>query len=69
VLSLLTIGVDPEQQDQFKNYAIMGGGILIATAIVIFGWRIIKDMSVKTVAILVALIVFTIAFVIPNLRG
>lgn len=46
----------------------MIGGVLIATAIVIFGWRLVKGMTVKNAAILVALVVFVVAFVLPNLR-
>lgn len=63
---LLTLAVDPgieTDPNQLREYAIMGGGILIFTALVIFTWRILNDKA-KFTLIVVGLALFFIFFVI-----
>lgn len=48
--------------------AYLVGGVLVATAIVIFFWRVVRGMTVKNAAILIGLLLFIVAFVLPNLK-
>jgi hypothetical protein len=57
--------VDTGDTAQYQEWGMMALGVLIATAIVIFGWRMLNGVG-KTIIIVIGLILFIIAFVAPN---
>lgn len=51
--------------DQLKNAGTTVAGVLIATAILIFGWRLLNGTA-KTVVVVLGLAWFVMMYVVPN---
>lgn len=68
MLHWLSLSVDPGTEvdrNQIISNAYLVAGLLIFTAILVFSWRFLNGQG-KTFLIAVGLIIFVIAFVIPN---
>lgn len=60
--------VDTGNTAQYQEWGMTALGVIIATAIVVFGWRMLNGTG-KTIIIVIGLILFIIAFVAPNWGG
>jgi hypothetical protein len=72
VLNLPSLDINPNVDTgntaQYQEWGMRALGVLIATAIVVFAWRMLNGTG-KMFVIAIGLIIFIIAFVAPNWGG